>query len=92
MHLSRQILASELSHLEKLGTSRLLVTLTEDIQAVYSAVYVMPFLCIDTAIVIGCLIYLTWLSWVVILMIFGFLVVVTGSCQWFQLVVLRLRC
>ncbi len=82
MHLSRQILASELSHLEKLGTSRLLATLTEDIQAVSNAVYVMPFFCIDTAIVIGCLIYLAWLSWAVILMIFGFLVVVTGSCQW----------
>ncbi|MEH2006068.1 MAG: ABC transporter transmembrane domain-containing protein, partial [Nostoc sp.] len=34
MGLSRQILASKLSHLERLGNPRLLATLTEDIQAV----------------------------------------------------------
>lgn len=43
MHLSRQILASELSHIEQLGTSRLLATLTEDVQAVTDAVRLIPF-------------------------------------------------
>jgi putative ATP-binding cassette transporter len=47
MRLSRQILSSELSHLEQLGTPRLLATLTEDVQAVANAVSVIPFLCID---------------------------------------------
>ncbi len=58
MHLSRQILSSELTRLEELGTSRLLATLTEDVQAVSNAVFVIPFLCIDMAIVVGCLSYL----------------------------------
>lgn len=61
MRLSRQILASELSHLEQLGTPRLLATLTEDVQAVTSAVHLIPFLCIDLAIVVGCFVYLAWL-------------------------------
>lgn len=81
MRLSRQILSSELTHIEQLGTPRLLATLTEDVQAVSSAVHVIPFLCIDIAIVVGCLLYITWLSWTVLLMVFGLLVVAMVSCQ-----------
>lgn len=82
LRLSRQILSSELSHLEQLGTPRLLATLTEDVQAVANAVFIIPFLCIDLAIVAGCLIYIFWLSWQVSIMIFAFIGVAMGSCQW----------
>ncbi len=82
MRLSRQILASELSHLEQLGTPRLLATLTEDVQSVTTAVAVVPFLCIDFAIVAGCLIYILGLYWKVSLLLFGFLFIAMGSCQW----------
>ncbi|MEH2081321.1 MAG: cyclic peptide export ABC transporter [Nostoc sp.] len=82
MHLSRQILASELSHLERLGNPRLLATLTEDIQAVANAVYQMPFIFINLAIVLGCITYITWLSWLVLLMVCGITVVAIASCQW----------
>ena len=82
MSLSRQILASELSHLEELGNAKLLATLTEDVQAVANGVYQMPFLFINLAIVLGCMIYITWLSWSVILMVIGLAVVAIGSCQW----------
>jgi putative ATP-binding cassette transporter len=81
MRLSRQILSSELSHLEQLGTPRLLATLTEDIQAISSAVFVIPFLCINIAIVMGCLLYITWLSWKVFLIVLGLSVVALGSCR-----------
>ncbi len=82
MRLSNQILASELSHLEQLGNPRILATLTEDVQTVANAVHVIPHLCIDLAIVIGCLTYITWLSWLVFLMVLGVSVVAIGSCQW----------
>ncbi|MBN4005838.1 cyclic peptide export ABC transporter [Nostoc sp. LPT] len=82
MRLSRQILASELSHLERLGNPRLLATLTEDIQAVANAVYQMPFIFINLAIVLGCVTYITWLSWLVLLMVCGISVVAIASCQW----------
>lgn len=82
MRLSRQILASELSHLEQLGNPRLLATLTEDVQAVANAVYIIPFLCIDLAMVLGCLVYITWLSWLVFLSVVLLMLVGVGSCQW----------
>ncbi|MCX7594695.1 MAG: cyclic peptide export ABC transporter [Fischerella sp.] len=82
MRLSRQILSSELSHLEQLGNPRLLATLTEDVQAVADGVFQMPFLFINLAIVLGCVVYITWLSWLVLLMIVGISVVGIGSCQW----------
>ena len=82
MRLSRQILSSELSHLEELGKARLLATLTEDVQAVANGVYQMPFLFINLAIVLGCVVYITWLSWLVILMVISLGVVAIGSCQW----------
>ena len=81
MQLSQQILASELSHLESLGGPRLLATLTEDVQAISNAVFMVPFLCIDIAIVVGCLIYIAWLSWSVLLMVCVFMVLAIGSCH-----------
>jgi putative pyoverdin transport system ATP-binding/permease protein len=63
LHLSQQILKAPLRQLESIGASRLLTTLTDDIQAVANAFEVVPILCVDVAIVLGCLAYLVWLSW-----------------------------
>ena len=81
MRLSQQILASELRHLEQLGNPRLLATLTEDVQSVSNAVYDIPFLCIDIAIVLGCLIYITWLSWTVFMMVLCLILVAVFTNQ-----------
>lgn len=80
IRLSHQILTSELSHLEQLGNPRLLATLTEDVQAVTQGVSILPFFCIDLAIVLGCLVYLFWLYWSVFLLVLVLLVVGLGSC------------
>jgi putative pyoverdin transport system ATP-binding/permease protein len=69
MSLSRQILASELSYLEKIGSPHLLATLTDDIQAIADAVYILPFLGINLAIITGCMVYIAWLSWKVFLIV-----------------------
>ncbi|GAA6615438.1 cyclic peptide export ABC transporter [Scytonema sp. NUACC26] len=81
LRLSRWILASPLRHLEEIGASRLLATLTDDVQAISFAVYDLPFLCIDVAVIIGCLIYLSWLSWFVFAFTILFLVITIGSVQ-----------
>ena len=81
LRLSRQILSSELHHLEMLGTPRLLATLTDDVQAVANAVFEIPSICIDMAIVSGCLLYIGLLSWKVFLMVVGFAIVAIGTCQ-----------
>lgn len=69
MNLSRQILASELTYLEKTGSSQLLAALTDDIQAIADAVYILPFLGINLAIITGCFVYIAWLSWQVFLIV-----------------------
>jgi putative pyoverdin transport system ATP-binding/permease protein len=62
LRISGWILASPLRHLEELGTSRLLATLTEDIQSISSGVFSIPTLCVNAAIVLASLAYLGWLS------------------------------
>jgi putative ATP-binding cassette transporter len=81
LRLSRQILGSNLVNLEQLGSPRLLATLTDDVQSVSEAVRVLPFLCIDVAMVAGGLSYIIWLSWRVFLMVCGLTIVALGSCQ-----------
>jgi len=81
LHLSRWILASPLPHLEELGASRLLATLTDDVQAISSSIYRLPFICIDVAVIVGCLIYLSCLSWFVFAFVFLFLALAIVGVQ-----------
>jgi len=81
MSLSSRILSSPLRHLEELGASRLLAALTDDVQSVSNAIFEIPLLCINIAVIVGCLIYLGWLSWTVFLVTLGFMVVATFSVQ-----------
>jgi len=78
--LARQILAADLHHLERLGTPRLLATLTDDVQMVSTAIFILPAVCIDLAIVLGCFCYIAWLSWQVLLLVTIFMVAAIGSC------------
>jgi putative pyoverdin transport system ATP-binding/permease protein len=79
--LSRWILASPLADLESLGANKLLATLTEDVDAIARAVFDMPFMCINIALVLGCLIYLASLSGLVFLGVVLFLVIAVGLVQ-----------
>jgi putative ATP-binding cassette transporter len=81
LRLSGWILACPLSHLEQLGANRLLATLTEDIQVIAIAVFNIPFICINLALVLGCLVYLCWLSWTVFLLVLAFLVAAVIAVQ-----------
>jgi putative ATP-binding cassette transporter len=74
-HLSRQILATPLRQLEKLGAHRLLTALTEDVPATTSALLGLPLLCVNVAIMLCCLAYLAWLAPVLFLGVLAFLVV-----------------
>lgn len=79
--LSRQILALPLPKIEELGTARLTVALTEDILSITNAATLVPILFINLSLVVGCLIYLVWLSPIVFLMVGGFIVVGIISYQ-----------
>ncbi len=62
IQLSRRILAAPFQRLEQLGASKLLVTLTDDVTSLSNSISIIPFLCIDLAIITSCLIYLAYLS------------------------------
>jgi putative ATP-binding cassette transporter len=62
LDLSRRILAAPFQQLEELGASKLLATLTEDVAVLSNTVSIIPFFCIDIAIIASCLTYLAFLS------------------------------
>ncbi len=81
MDLSRQILAAPLRHLEQIGASRLLGALTEDVPNITGTILTMPLLCVNAAVVIGCLVYMGYLSWLLLAMVLGFMVIGIISYQ-----------
>lgn len=82
LQLSRQILSSELRHLEQLGNARIIATLTQDVQAVAEAVSSFPFICIDVATVVGCFVYIASLSSTVFAMVMGLFIFAFSTCEW----------
>jgi putative ATP-binding cassette transporter len=81
IRLSRQLLALPLAKIEELGAARITVALTEDIFSITNAVTLLPILFINFSLVIGCLIYLAWLSPVIFLIVSGFIVLGIISYQ-----------
>lgn len=76
MQLSREILRAPLRQVEQLGQHRLLAALNDDAAVIANAYMNLPLICINAATVLGCLAYLGWLSWplllaTLILMILG---------------------
>ncbi len=62
MRLSRQILATPLATTQRIGGASMLATLTDDVAAVTDAVMGIAFLLINGVTIVGCLVYLAWLS------------------------------
>jgi putative ATP-binding cassette transporter len=84
MRLCRSILSAPLGELQRLGRHRLLATLTEDIEAISAMCLAVPVLSINLAMVIGCLCYLGWLSWELLLMVLLFITVGVTTFHFFQ--------
>ena len=63
MEMSQQILKAPLRHLEKLGSHRVLTAFTEDTMVITNALIQLPSLVTNAVIVLGCLIYMLYLSW-----------------------------
>ncbi|TES55749.1 cyclic peptide export ABC transporter [Halalkalibacterium halodurans] len=62
INLSKRILSTPLRKVEQNGSHRLLASLTDDVMAIANAITVSPMLIINLFIVLGCLIYMGWLS------------------------------
>ncbi len=75
MRLCRRILGVPQRRLEELGPHRLLAALTDDVQTITNVLQIFHLVTINSAILIGCMAYLLWLSWPVFLAVVGFLLV-----------------
>src|ERR1041384_7573396 len=67
VQLSRRILATSLRKLEELDSHRLLAALVDDVTSISAALISLPILSINVVVLLGCLVYLGWLSWTVLL-------------------------
>jgi putative pyoverdin transport system ATP-binding/permease protein len=81
LDMSRRILATPLSRLEKIGPHKLLATLTDDVIVITNTLVYVPVLCINLAILCGCIIYLGTFSWTVLFGVLGFLIVGVACYQ-----------
>ncbi len=81
LQLSQRILSAPLQQLEQIGPSQLLAVLTKDVQSISNTVFVIPTLCINIAVVAGCLIYLGWLSGWALVAVAAFLAVAITLVQ-----------
>jgi putative pyoverdin transport system ATP-binding/permease protein len=62
MEMSRLILSQPLRRMEELGSHRILGVLLEDLPSITGLLSVIPLLCINSAVVLACLGYMSWLS------------------------------
>lgn len=74
LHLCEQILRAPLRHVQELGRHRLLAALNEDTDVIAQAYVQIPLICVNGATVVGCLAYLGWLSWLMLVVVLGFMV------------------
>jgi putative pyoverdin transport system ATP-binding/permease protein len=71
--LSQRILGCSLRHLEELGGSKLLATLTEDVETISMASFFMANLVVAITMLFSCLLYLGYLSLTVFVLVVVFL-------------------
>jgi putative ATP-binding cassette transporter len=73
--LSRRVLATPLWQLERVGIPRILATLTHDVPIIGWAAQNVPAFAMNVAVIVGCAIYLAWLSWTSLIGLASFVVV-----------------
>ena len=73
--LCRSVVRTPLRQLERIGIPRILTVLTDDVSTLADAIRALPSLAINGAILVGCGVYLAWLSWGTFLGIVSLMVV-----------------
>jgi len=81
LELCRRTLSSPLRNLENIGAARVFAHLTDDVGAISESLVQVPLLTMHAAIVVGCLSYLGWLSWPMLLWVMLAMVVGVLSYQ-----------
>lgn len=73
MRICRKVLSAPLRLLEDIGQPRIMAVLTQDIPDITAAILQIPQLCIHSAVLAACLVYLGWLSPLMLLILTSFL-------------------
>ena len=81
LQFSDRILAAPLQQTEALGPSKLLAVLTKDVDAISNAVFAIPTLCTQAAVLAGCLAYMGWLSGMLFILVAIFLALAIALIQ-----------
>jgi putative ATP-binding cassette transporter len=81
MDLIRRALAAPLRHVEQVGPDRLLAALTDDIPLITGSIVVIPLLCVNATVVVGCLVYMGLLSPLLLAIVLGFMALGIGTYQ-----------
>ncbi len=74
MQLCRNVLAAPLRRLEEIGPPRILAVLNQDVPTIIGAVTFLPALLMQFGLILACFIYMSWLSWKLIVPVLIFLV------------------
>ena len=82
LSLCAKIVRAPLLRSERRGPAHILITLTDDVSWVTWAIQCFPQFLMSGALVLGCGIFLAWLSWSVFLGVLGFTVVSVLGHQW----------
>lgn len=82
LKLCSKILQAPLRRAEERGISTVLLTLTDDVSSVTWAIQCFPKLAMNTAVIVGCGVYLAWLSWVTFLGVLLMTILGVVGYQW----------
>lgn len=80
--LSHKLLATPLKRLQELGKHRLLMILTDDVHTFTAAFEWVPVLFVNAVITLACFGYLAWLSWDLLLVLGGLLMLGLAAFHW----------
>jgi len=78
-HLVQRILAVPLRRLEQVGSSRVMVTLVDDVNSLMTALFAFPTTAVNLAVLLGGAAYLAFLSWQMLVAL-GVLIIFGAGC------------
>ncbi|EKE80858.1 cyclic peptide export ABC transporter [Idiomarina xiamenensis] len=73
LQLGRRWVDKPLSQLEGEGSSRYMAAITNDVDRLSVSMQIMPSMCIDITVILSCMVYLGYLSWVMLLIMIAFI-------------------
>ena len=63
IEMATRIVQTPLDQLERIGRDRLVVCFTDDMMSVSTAITNLPYFLVNVVILVGCMVYLGWMSW-----------------------------